>query len=172
MCLVSNINKKTKTRLKPDKTEHEIGKAWKIEAEGNHATQGNDQAAIEKLVADRVAKVVATDRAARGDASGAGGPAGALAARQCSFASYMKCNPTSFHRNERDVELWPGLVLVEFSEKKKVEAYIRRLSHNIKGETTSSKPANLNEAVRMAHTLMEQKIQARAERVAEGNKKR
>ncbi|GJS18004.1 putative reverse transcriptase domain-containing protein [Tanacetum coccineum] len=58
------------------------------------------------------------------------------------------------------------------TEKKKVEAYIRGLSENIKGETTSSKPANLNEAVRMAHTLMEQKIQARAKRVAEGNKRK
>ncbi|GJR30240.1 putative reverse transcriptase domain-containing protein [Tanacetum coccineum] len=31
------------------------------------------------------------------------------------------------------------------------------LTDNIKGEVTSSKPANLNEAVRMAHKLMEQK---------------
>ncbi|GKC61173.1 putative reverse transcriptase domain-containing protein [Tanacetum coccineum] len=33
----------------------------------------------------------------------------------------------------------------------KVDAYIRGLTDNIKGEVTSSKPANLNEAVRMAH---------------------
>ncbi|GJU64490.1 hypothetical protein Tco_1246325 [Tanacetum coccineum] len=37
----------------------------------------------------------------------------------------------------------------------KVDAYIRGLIDNIKGEVTSSKPANLNEAVRMAHKLME-----------------
>nr|GEV07200.1 reverse transcriptase domain-containing protein [Tanacetum cinerariifolium] len=39
------------------------------------------------------------------------------------------------------------------------------------GEVTSSKPANLNEAVRMAHKLMEQKSQARDARILEGNKR-
>nr|GEV99575.1 putative reverse transcriptase domain-containing protein [Tanacetum cinerariifolium] len=56
------------------------------------------------------------------------------------------------------------------TEKKKVEAYIKGLPENIKGETTSSRPVNMNEVFRMAHTLMEQKIQAKAERVSEGNK--
>ncbi|GKA35524.1 hypothetical protein Tco_0722015, partial [Tanacetum coccineum] len=36
-------------------------------------------------------------------------------------------------------------------ERVNVDAYIRGLTDNIKGEVTSSKPANLNEAVRMAH---------------------
>nr|GEW62503.1 reverse transcriptase domain-containing protein [Tanacetum cinerariifolium] len=39
-------------------------------------------------------------------------------------------------------------------------------------ETTSSRPATLNEAVRMAHTLMEQKIQAKNKRIAEGLKRK
>nr|GFB20983.1 hypothetical protein [Tanacetum cinerariifolium] len=39
----------------------------------------------------------------------------------------------------------------------KVDAHIQGLTNNIKGEVTSSKPANLNEAVHMAHKLMEQK---------------
>nr|GEY42754.1 putative reverse transcriptase domain-containing protein [Tanacetum cinerariifolium] len=56
------------------------------------------------------------------------------------------------------------------TEKKKVEAYIKGLPENIKGETTSSRPVNMNEVVRMTHTLMEQKIQAKAEKVSEGNK--
>ncbi|GJY95217.1 putative reverse transcriptase domain-containing protein [Tanacetum coccineum] len=54
-------------------------------------------------------------------------------------------------------------------ERVKVDAYIRGLTDNIKGELTSSKPADLNEAVRMAHKLMEQKLQARNERILEGN---
>ncbi|GJW60126.1 putative reverse transcriptase domain-containing protein [Tanacetum coccineum] len=58
------------------------------------------------------------------------------------------------------------------SKKKKVEAYLRGLPENIKGETTSSRPVVLNEAVRMAHTLMEQKLQAKAERIAESNKRK
>ncbi|GKA84358.1 putative reverse transcriptase domain-containing protein [Tanacetum coccineum] len=58
------------------------------------------------------------------------------------------------------------------NEKKKVELYIKGLPEIIKGETTSSRPATLNEAVRMAHTLMEQKIQDKAERIAESNKRK
>ncbi|GJV19661.1 putative reverse transcriptase domain-containing protein, partial [Tanacetum coccineum] len=52
--------------------------------------------------------------------------------------------------------------------KSEVDAYIRGLTDNIKGEVTSSNPANLNEAVRMAHKLMEQKSQARDERIWKG----
>nr|GEX41247.1 putative reverse transcriptase domain-containing protein [Tanacetum cinerariifolium] len=52
------------------------------------------------------------------------------------------------------------------------EAYIKGLPKNIKGVVTLSRPVNLNETVRMAHTLMEQKIQAEAERIAEGNKRK
>nr|GEW86272.1 hypothetical protein [Tanacetum cinerariifolium] len=48
---------------------------------------------------------------------------------------------------------------------------VKGLTDNIKGEVTSSKPANLNEAVRMAHKLMEQKSQARDERILEGKKR-
>ncbi|GJX83842.1 putative reverse transcriptase domain-containing protein [Tanacetum coccineum] len=54
----------------------------------------------------------------------------------------------------------------------KVDAYIRGLTDNIKGEVTSSKPANLNEAVRMAHKLMDHKLQARDERILEGKKRK
>ncbi|GKA24609.1 putative reverse transcriptase domain-containing protein [Tanacetum coccineum] len=44
----------------------------------------------------------------------------------------------------------------------KVDAYIRGLTDNIKGKVTSSKPANLNEAVRMAHKITKSKGNARA----------
>nr|GEX25832.1 reverse transcriptase domain-containing protein [Tanacetum cinerariifolium] len=54
----------------------------------------------------------------------------------------------------------------------KVDAYIRGLIDNIKGEVTSSKPADLNEAVRMDHKLMEQKLQARDSRILEGKKRK
>ncbi|GJS89026.1 putative reverse transcriptase domain-containing protein [Tanacetum coccineum] len=57
-------------------------------------------------------------------------------------------------------------------ESEKIKAYIRGLYDNIKGEVTSSKPTNLNETVRMAHKLMEQKLQARNERILEGNKRK
>nr|GEW15832.1 putative reverse transcriptase domain, ribonuclease H-like domain, aspartic peptidase domain protein [Tanacetum cinerariifolium] len=53
------------------------------------------------------------------------------------------------------------------NEKKKVELYIKGLPEIIKGETTSSRPATLNESVRMAHVLMEHKNQAKNERITE-----
>nr|GFA42439.1 hypothetical protein [Tanacetum cinerariifolium] len=56
-------------------------------------------------------------------------------------------------------------------ERVKVDAYIWGLTDNIKGEVTSSKPANLNEAVRIAHKMMEQKLQARDEKILEGKKR-
>ncbi|GKB64589.1 putative reverse transcriptase domain-containing protein [Tanacetum coccineum] len=58
------------------------------------------------------------------------------------------------------------------TERVKVDAYIRGLTDNIKGEVTSSRPANLNEAVHMAHKLMEQKSQARDKRILEGKKRK
>ncbi|GJU09482.1 putative reverse transcriptase domain-containing protein [Tanacetum coccineum] len=67
------------------------------------------------------------------------------------------------------VQLCPEMVP---SERKKIEAYIRGLTDNIKGTVIGSKPISLNEAVRMAHALMEQKSQARIERIAEGNKRK
>ncbi|GJV01518.1 putative reverse transcriptase domain-containing protein [Tanacetum coccineum] len=54
----------------------------------------------------------------------------------------------------------------------KVNAYIQGLTDNIKGDVTSSRPANLNEDVRMDHKLMEQKSQYRDERILEGNKQK
>ncbi|GJS38377.1 putative reverse transcriptase domain-containing protein [Tanacetum coccineum] len=63
-------------------------------------------------------------------------------------------------------ELW------NLKERVKDDAYIQGLTDNIKGEVTSSKPANLNEAVRMAYKLMEQKSQARDERILEGKKRK
>nr|GFB80617.1 hypothetical protein [Tanacetum cinerariifolium] len=58
------------------------------------------------------------------------------------------------------------------NEKKKVKLYIKGFPEIIKGETTSSRPAMLNDVVSMAHILMEQKIQAKNERIVESNKRR
>ncbi|GJT66781.1 putative reverse transcriptase domain-containing protein [Tanacetum coccineum] len=74
------------------------------------------QATIEKLISDRVAAVIAQDRAIRGNTNGAGksgsntegnvgGQGGAPPARDCTYSSFMKCNPTSFHGNEGAIEL-------------------------------------------------------------------
>nr|GFD20557.1 hypothetical protein [Tanacetum cinerariifolium] len=86
------------------------------------------------------------------EANRAEGPNVAPVARECTFADFMKCSPITFLGNEG-------------------AAYIRGLSENIKGEVTSSEPATLSKAVRMAQTLIEQKVKAKAEREAD-NKKR
>ncbi|GJW79760.1 putative reverse transcriptase domain-containing protein [Tanacetum coccineum] len=63
-------------------------------------------------------------------------------------------------------ELW-NLKIKEYN----IVAYTQRFNHNIKGEVTSSKPADLNEAVHMAHKLMEQKSQAKKKEFWKNNQK-
>ncbi|GJY01896.1 putative reverse transcriptase domain-containing protein [Tanacetum coccineum] len=194
-----------------------------------------DDAAI-TIERERQAKV-------KNDASGSGPVRGqntAPAVRECTFAGFMKCNPTVFRGIEGAIELqrwfektesvfgisecaegkkvrfvaatlegpaltwWNSkvvtlglenvnqmpwtemkqLMTAEFNElalmcprmvepeRVKVDAYIQGLMDNIKGEVTSFKPANLSAAVRMAHKLMEQKSQARNERILEGKKRK
>nr|GEY05478.1 hypothetical protein [Tanacetum cinerariifolium] len=60
-----------------------------------------------------------------------------------------------------DHELW-NLKVTEYNG----------LMDNIKGEVTSSKPADLNEAVRMAYKLTEQKLQAKDARILEGKNRK
>ncbi|GKA76844.1 putative reverse transcriptase domain-containing protein [Tanacetum coccineum] len=156
------------------------------------------QEAIEKLVADKVAEALAADHAAtenaggptggtRGPARGAGGPATTPTVCEymhfCWFQemeeiqrmeqelwglkvknSHSSAYTSRFHEL---VLLCPTMVEPEY---KKIKAYIRGLSEDIKGDVTSSRPANINKAVRMTHSLMEQRVKARAERAAESNK--
>nr|GEW57879.1 hypothetical protein [Tanacetum cinerariifolium] len=54
----------------------------------------------------------------------------------------------------------------------KVEQYIRGLSKNIRGDVTSSRPAGIDEAVRMAYQLMGQIIQDKTDEVSKGKKRK
>ncbi|GJW48287.1 putative reverse transcriptase domain-containing protein, partial [Tanacetum coccineum] len=190
------------------------------------------QAAMRRMIKESVDAAIAVERErqakVRNDASGSGPVRGqntAPAVRECTFAGFMKCNPTVFRGIEGAIELrrwfektesvfginecvegkkvrfaaatleeeiqhlenelW-NLKVKEYDivaytqrfkelalmcprmvepERVKVDAYIRGLMDNIKGEVTSSKPANLSEAVRMAHKLMEQKSCGRFNKV-------
>ncbi|GJX64207.1 putative reverse transcriptase domain-containing protein [Tanacetum coccineum] len=69
-----------------------------------------NQAAVERLIAERVAAAVEAERqrqvnARRQGNNEAGGQGGAPAARECTFSGFMKCNPTVFHGHEGSVEL-------------------------------------------------------------------
>nr|GEV88297.1 reverse transcriptase domain-containing protein [Tanacetum cinerariifolium] len=62
-------------------------------------------------------------------------------------------NIVAYTRRFNDLEVMcPRMVE---PERMKVDAYIRGLTDNIKGEVTSSRPANMNEAVCMAYKLMD-----------------
>nr|GEZ27518.1 hypothetical protein [Tanacetum cinerariifolium] len=129
------------------------------------------QANIKRLIADAITQDRAT-RGTTGEASRSGGnnsnQGRAPPVHECTYSNFMKCNPTTFKGVEGAVEL----CLCRSERKKKVEAYIHGLPEIIREETTSPRPIVLNEAVKMAHTLMEQKLVAKAKRIAESNKQK
>ncbi|GJV44728.1 putative reverse transcriptase domain-containing protein [Tanacetum coccineum] len=112
------------------------------------------QAAIRRMIKESVDAAIAAERAreanVRNDASGSGPVRGrdtTHAVRECTFAGLMKCNPSVFHEGKKvkfAAATLEGPALTWW--KTKVDAYIRGLTDNVKGEVTSSKPANLNEA--------------------------
>nr|GEU80246.1 reverse transcriptase domain-containing protein [Tanacetum cinerariifolium] len=135
---------------------------------------------------DSVDAAIAVERArqtnVRNDASGSGpvrGQDATPAVRECTFVGFMKCNPAVFREEVQRMEheLWNlkvkeynsvsytlrinqlALMCLRMVEPKrvKVDAYIRGLTDNIKGEVTPSKPADLNEAVLMAHKIAKSK---------------
>ncbi|GJU72944.1 hypothetical protein Tco_1264349 [Tanacetum coccineum] len=155
------------------------------------------QVAVRRMIKESVDAAIVVERARHANAGNnasrsepARGQVTAPVVQECTFAGFMKCNPDNFRGTEGDVELrrWFEKTKMTFGisecaeDKKvklmvepgsvKIDAYIRGLTDNIKGEVTSSKPTNLNEAVRMAHKLMEQKLKARNERIPKGNKQK
>ncbi|GKC99527.1 putative reverse transcriptase domain-containing protein [Tanacetum coccineum] len=158
------------------------------------------QAAMRRMIKESVDAAIAVERErqakVRNDASRSGPVRGqntAPVVRECTFAGFIKCNPTIFRGIEGAIELrrWfektesvfginecaeglenvnqipltemKQLMTAEFCpieeiqrlenemvepERVKVDAYILGLTDNIKGEVTSSKPANLSEAKR------------------------
>ncbi|GJU50660.1 putative reverse transcriptase domain-containing protein [Tanacetum coccineum] len=77
-----------------------------------------------------------------------------------------------FFSDRRSSKNGARIVELEEPERVKVDAYIRGLTDNIKGEVTSSKPVDLNEAISMTYKLMEHKSQARDARILEGKKQK
>nr|GEV32521.1 hypothetical protein [Tanacetum cinerariifolium] len=116
------------------------------------------QSAIENLIADAITR----DQATRGNPSGAGGSRRNNEDQDSNIAAYT-------HMFNELILLYLDSVLIE---KKKTKAYIHGLPKNVKEETTSSRPTTLNEAVRIAYALTQQKLHAKAERVAESNKRK
>ncbi|GJV56279.1 putative reverse transcriptase domain-containing protein [Tanacetum coccineum] len=158
------------------------------------ARGGGDRESVDAAIAAERARHANVGNDARGSGPSRGQNA-APAIHECTFAGFMKCNPTAFHEGKKvkfaatmlqgpaltwwnakvatmeevqrmEHELW-NLKVKEYNivaytqrfnelalmcprmvvaERVKVDAYIRGLTDNIKGEVTSSKLANLNEA--------------------------
>nr|GFA26689.1 hypothetical protein [Tanacetum cinerariifolium] len=88
----------------------------------------------------------------------------------CTYATFIKCDPLPFNGTEgavgMDIDgytnrfhelalLCPRMVEPEAV---KVEQYIRGLAKSIRGDVTSSQPATINDAVRLAYQLAGQLI--------------
>nr|GEU75456.1 hypothetical protein [Tanacetum cinerariifolium] len=123
------------------------------------------QAVVRQMIKESIDAAIAVEQAryanARNDARGSGPVRGQDAAPvvyEFTFAGFMKCNPTIFHGVEGAVKLQ------RWFEKTESVFGISKV--------TSSKPANLNESVRMTHKLMEQKLQAMDEKILEGKKQK
>ncbi|GJT55495.1 putative reverse transcriptase domain-containing protein [Tanacetum coccineum] len=156
------------------------------------------QANIRRMIKESVDAAIAAERVrqanVKNDASGYGLVRGydiTPAVREFTFAGFMKCNPIKVKFDAATLEgsaltWWKTKVTtmglenvnqMPWTEMKQLMTaefcpIEEGLTDNIKGEVTSSKPADLNEAVRMAHKLIEQKSQARDARILEGKKQK
>ncbi|GKB73486.1 putative reverse transcriptase domain-containing protein [Tanacetum coccineum] len=183
------------TRLSKDRVERDFYhmRVWAHGFYGEMVRVG----AVREEGPSEVAKDIAADQATRGDAEGAGGPVGgAVGPSRVPTVQIKKLMTEEFCPMEEiqrmEQELW-NLKVTDYNisaythrfnelallcptmvepEHKKIKAYICRLSENIIGHVTLSKPANINELFHMAHALMEQRVQARAEREVEGEKRK
>nr|GEV09234.1 putative reverse transcriptase domain-containing protein [Tanacetum cinerariifolium] len=158
------------------------------------------QAAIRRMIKDNVEVAIAAERArqanVRNEATGsepARGQDAAPAAREYTFAGFIKCNLTTFRSTEGAVELirWFEKTESVFGSSECAEGKnVRFVAATLQGpaltwwnsktatmsletdEVTSSKTANLSEAVPMARKLMDQKAQAKDEKILEGKKRK
>nr|GEW00494.1 putative reverse transcriptase domain-containing protein [Tanacetum cinerariifolium] len=154
------------------------------------------QALIYRMIKDSVVAAISTEQARQenviNDASGSGpakGQDAAPAVREYTFAGFMKCNHAVFREGKKvkfaaatlegpALTWWKtkvatmGLETVNQMPWTEMKQLMTGLTDNIKGEVTSFKPAYLNEAVHMAHKLIEQKSQARDARILEGKKRK
>nr|GFB25621.1 hypothetical protein [Tanacetum cinerariifolium] len=154
------------------------------------------QDTMNRMIQESVEAAIRAERErVQNEANRAEGPNVAPVARVCTFADFIKCSPITFRGNEGAVGLirwikktemvftvatlgietvtmktWAEMKVMMTEEFCPPEE-IQKMEENIKGEVTSSEPATLSKVVRMAHTLMEQKVKAKAEREAD-NKKR
>ncbi|GKE42200.1 reverse transcriptase domain-containing protein [Tanacetum coccineum] len=131
------------------------------------------QAAIKKLVADSVSIALEAQAANMANTDNTTRPREAHVARQCSYKESMSFQPINFKGTEGAVGLihWFERTELVFSRsnctedckvkfdtdsEKMMEVFIRGLPQSIKGNVTDSKPQTIEEAINIAHRLMDQ----------------
>ncbi|GKD39616.1 putative reverse transcriptase domain-containing protein [Tanacetum coccineum] len=106
---------------------------------------------------------------------------GFVPARECTYQDFLKCQPLNFNGTEGVVVLtrWFEKMETELvllctkmvpKEEDKVERFVRELPDNIQGNVIAAEPTKLQDAIRIANNLMDQKLKGYA-RSAE-NKRR
>ncbi|GJU27427.1 putative reverse transcriptase domain-containing protein [Tanacetum coccineum] len=92
----------------------------------------------------------------------------------CTYITFMKCDPHPFKGTEGAVGLcraltwWNGRIASMGIDAANGTPW----NKNIRGDVTSSRPAGIDEAVRMAYQLMGQIIQDKTDEVSEGEKRK
>nr|GEY65246.1 reverse transcriptase domain-containing protein [Tanacetum cinerariifolium] len=123
---------------------------------------------------------------------------GFMPARECTYQDFLKCQPLSFNGTKKVVGLTHSFEKMEMvfhisnclekyqvkrfqelvllytrmvpNEEDKVERFVRGLPDNIQGNVIAAKPTKLQDAIRIANNLMDQKLEGYAR--SAGNKKR
>ncbi|GKC65691.1 reverse transcriptase domain-containing protein [Tanacetum coccineum] len=134
-------------------------------------------ATIKKLIALGVADVLAEYEANRssenGDDShdsGSGRRRTKHTTHECTYSDFLKCQPLNFKGTEGvELALMCGRMFIEESDQ--VEKYVGGLPDMIQGIVMASKPKTMQEAVKIANDLIDQKVRAYAERQAENKRK-
>ncbi|GJZ42920.1 hypothetical protein Tco_0590175 [Tanacetum coccineum] len=141
------------------------------------------QAAIRKLVADTVTTALEAQAATMANADNTNRNTRereAHVARKCSYKEFMSCQPINFKGSRKELldlirlfeqtkivfsrsnstgrckELQPLCPTIVPDSEKIIEVFIGGLPRSIEGNVTASKPQTLEEAINIAHRLMDQ----------------
>nr|GEW60287.1 hypothetical protein [Tanacetum cinerariifolium] len=103
--------------------------------------------------------------------SRSGGRRSVPTTRECMYSDFLKCQPLKFKGTKGVVELalMCGRMFPEESDK--VEKYVGGILDMIQGSVMASKPKIMQDAIKFANDLIDQKIRTFAERQAENKRK-
>ncbi|GJZ27023.1 hypothetical protein Tco_0571276 [Tanacetum coccineum] len=97
-----------------------------------------------------------------------------IVARECTYKEFLKWQPFNFKGTERAIRFQELILLCPKmvpEEEDPVERYIWGLPDNIQGKVTTSGLKRLQDAIRMASGLMDQKVRTDAARQADNKRK-